>query len=165
MANFSYDVVSELDVSEINNVFDQVKREIATRYDFKNTNSEIDWLNPKKEGFLIISSNELNLDSIVDIIRQKLAKRNLSQNLIDLSHDKIISNLKVSLDIPFKFGLDKDQTKQLNNILRSDFPKIKTQVIAESIRVSSSSKDELSKSINFLRSKDLEYPIQFTNFK
>ena len=165
MANFSYDVVSELDVSEINNVFDQVKREIATRYDFKNTNSEIDWLNSKKEGLLVVSSNDLNLDSIVDIIRQKLAKRNLSQNLIDLSKEKITSNLKVSLDIPFKFGLDKDQTKQLNSILKSEFPKIKTQVIAESVRVSSASKDELSRSINYLRSQSLEYPIQFTNFR
>ena len=165
MPSYSYDIVSELNISEINNVYDQVKRELLTRYDFKNTNSEIEWLSPKKEGFRILGSNELNIDSMIDIIRQKLAKRNLSQKSIDLSSDNIKSNLKITREIPFKFGLTKDQTKQINSQLKNQFPKIKSQILGESLRISSNSKDELQNSILFIRKMELDFPLQFINFK
>src|SRR5437868_5501936 len=79
MANFSFDAVSEYDKAEMNNVFDQTQREITSRYDFKGTPAEVEWLNPEKTGFKITGSGKWQIDAILDIVRKKLAARDQSQ--------------------------------------------------------------------------------------
>ncbi len=165
MANFSFDIVSEINLAEINNVFDQVRREISTRYDFKNSISAVNWLDDKKSGFTIITEDELKLDSILDIIRKKLATRNISQKILDLSKDKIVANFKITYNIPFIKGLDQAKTKQLNQLIKSNYPKIKTVINGETLKVSDSSKDNLQKVITLLRSSNLDFDIQFINFR
>ncbi len=165
MSSFSFDIVSEIDKSEVNNVFDQVKREISSRYDFKNTIAGIEWLNDNKNGFKVLGSSEMQIEAIIDIIRKKLSARSLSQKLIDTSKDLESSNMKFSKELPFASGIDKDKAKILSNSLRAQFPKLKITIIGESLRVSSSSKDELQNAINKVRELDLDYPVQFTNFR
>ena len=165
MSNFSFDIVSEINKSEINNVFDQVKREILSRYDFKNTVAAIGWLDENKNGFKVIGSSEMQIDAIIDIIRRKLSARSLSQKLIDITKEIESNNMKYAKELPFASGIDKDKAKSLSNNLRSLFPKLKISVIGESLRVSSQSKDELQKAITKLREMDLDYPIQFNNFR
>src|ERR1700712_5665493 len=109
MANFSFDIVSEYDKAEMNNVFDQVQREITSRYDFKGTPAEIEWLNGDKTGLKITGNGERQIDAILDIVRKKLAAREQSQKVIDTSHDVMESNLKATKEVPFKQGLDQDK--------------------------------------------------------
>jgi len=165
MANFSFDIVSELDKAELNNVFDQVKREIASRYDFKNTPAAIEWLNEDKTGFKLTGANDYQIDAILDLIRKKLSMRGQSQNVIDGTKDKVNSNLKVTLEVPFKQGLDQAKTKKLAGLIREKLPKLKSVIQGETLRVSGPSKNDLQEAITIIRSEPLDYPLQFINFR
>lgn len=165
MANFSFDIVSEYDKAEMNNVFDQAKREIDSRYDFKGTPAELDWLNAEKTGFKVIGSGDWQIDSILDIVRKKLATRNQSQKVLDTSKDLITSNLKTTQEVPFKQGLDQDKAKQITKLLREEFPKVKALIQGDAVRVTSNSKDDLQAVIQLLKTQDFDFPINFTNYR
>ena len=89
MANFSFDIVSEYDKSEMNNVFDQTEREMASRYDFKGTPAAIEWLNADKTGIKVTAAGDWQIDAILDIFRKKLAARGQSQKVLDTSKDLV----------------------------------------------------------------------------
>jgi uncharacterized protein YajQ (UPF0234 family) len=165
MANFSFDIVSEYDKAEMNNVFDQVQREITNRYDFKGTPAAIEWLNNDKTGLKIIGSGEWQIDAILDIVRKKLASRNQSQKVLDTSREVVESNLKASQEVLFKQGLDQDKAKQITKLLREDFPKVKAQIQGDAVRVTSNSKDDLQAVMQLLRAKDFDFPLSFTNYR
>jgi uncharacterized protein YajQ (UPF0234 family) len=165
MANFSFDVVSDYDKAELNNVFDQVKREIVSRYDFKGTPADIDWLNPDKTGFKLTGNSEMQIDSIIDITRKKLATRNQSQRLLDVSSTIIESNLKSTKEVPFIHGLNQDKAKKITKLIQAKFPKVKTQIQGEAVRITSNSKDDLQAVMTVLRSEDWDFPLSFDNFR
>lgn len=165
MANFSFDIVSEYDKAEMNNVFDQVQREITSRYDFKGTPAELDWIDGEKTGFKIIGSGDWQIDAILDIVRKKLAARNQSQKVLDTSKDITERNLKATKEVPFKQGLDQDKAKQITRLMRDDFPKIKATIQGDTVRVTSNSKDDLQNVMQALRAKDFDFPLSFTNFR
>jgi hypothetical protein len=164
MASFSFDIVSEIDKAEINNVFMAVEKEISTRFDFKNTPAAIEWLNDK-EGFVVTGSNDWQVETVIDIIRKKLASRNLTSKLLDLEKTPNVANLKTTKNIPFISGLDQEKAKKITALIRSDFPKLKPQIQGQSVRVVGTSKDDLQNCIVKLRSMDLEFPLQFINFR
>jgi len=164
MPTFSFDIVSDYDKAEMNNVFSQVEREMSNRYDFKGTPAAIEWMNDKK-GFKLIGSNQWQLDAVLDIIRKKLASREQSAKVLDLSNEPIESNLKATWEIPFKSGLKQDDAKVITKKFRDTLPKVKAQIQGEEIRVTSSSKDDLQQAIQLLKSDDLEFPLQFINFR
>ena len=95
MASFSFDIVSEIDKAELNNVFMQAEKEIQGRYDFKGTNAGIDWLDDKK-GLKLTGDNEWQVDAVLDIVRKKLAARGQSSKVLDLTKEKVTSNLKTT---------------------------------------------------------------------
>jgi uncharacterized protein YajQ (UPF0234 family) len=165
MAQFSFDIVSDYDKAEMNNVFDQVEREMANRYDFKNTSATIEWLNGDKTGIKITGDSQYQLDAIADIFRKKLAARNQSQKVLDTAAEATTSNLKMSWELPFKQGLDQDKAKKITQVIRDNYPKIKTQVQGQEVRVTSGSKDELQAVMQLLRTQEFDFPLSFTNFR
>jgi uncharacterized protein YajQ (UPF0234 family) len=165
MANFSFDVVSEYDKAEMNNVFDQTKREIESRYDFKGTPADLEWLDGDKNGLKITGSGEWQIDAILDIVRKKLASRNQSQKVLDVSREVVESNLKATKEVPFIQGLDQDKAKQLTKIIRDAYPKVKPQIQGDAVRVVSNSKDDLQAVMQLLRGQDLAFPLSFTNYR
>lgn len=164
MANFSFDVVSDYDKAEMNNVFDQTQREIDSRYDFKGTPAALEWLDDKK-GLKVTGNGEWQIDAILDIVRKKLATRGLDQKVLDVSKDVTESNLKATKDVPFIQGLDQDKAKQLTKAIRDNYPKVKTQIQGDAVRVMSNSKDDLQAVMQLLRSQDLNFPLSFTNYR
>jgi uncharacterized protein YajQ (UPF0234 family) len=164
MANFSFDVVSDYDKAEMNNVFDQTQREMSGRYDFKGTPAAIEWLDDKA-GLRIIGSGDWQIEAILDIIRKKLAVRGISQKVLDTSHDVIESNLKASQAVPFKQGLDQDKAKKITATIRDKFPKVKTQIQGNEVRVTSNSKDGLQAVMQLLNAQDFDFPLSFTNYR
>jgi len=164
MANFSFDIVSDYDKAEMNNVFDQAQREIDSRYDFKGTPAELEWLDDKK-GLKVTGNGEWQIDAILDIVRKKLAARGISQKVLDTSKDVVESNLKTTKEVPFIQGLDQDKAKQLTKLIRDEYPKVKTQIQGDAVRVISSSKDDLQAVMQLLRGQDLPYPLNFTNYR
>lgn len=165
MANFSFDVVSEYDKAELNNVYDQVQRELANRYDFKGTPAAVEWLNGDKTGLKIIGNGEWQIDAILDIIRKKLAARNQSQKVLDTSHDVTESNLKTTKEVPFKHGLDQEKAKKITKLIAADHPKVKTQIQGDSVRITSNSKDDLQTVMQLLRTQDFDFPLTFNNYR
>jgi len=164
MATFSFDIVSEYDKAEMNNVFAQVQKEIIGRYDFKNTPAEIDWLGDKV-GFKVIGANDWQIESIIDIIRKKLSARDLSSKVLDLSKTVVTSNLKATQEIPFIAGLDQDKAKKITKLIRDELPKLKTQIQGEEVRVTGGSKDDLQSAMQLVRGADFDFPVTFTNFR
>ena len=165
MANFSFDVVSEYDKAEMNNVFDQVQRELQARYDFKGTPAAIEWLNSDKTGLKITGNGEWQIDAILDIVRKKLATRGQSQKVLDTSREIVESNLKATKEVPFVQGLDQDKAKQVTKLIRDELPKLKTQVQGDAVRVMSSSKNDLQAAIQLLKQRDFDFPLNFNNFR
>lgn len=165
MANFSFDIVSEYDKAEMNNVFDQVQREIGSRYDFKGTPAAVEWLDGDKNGLKVTGSGEWQIDAILDIVRKKLAARNQSQKVLDISRDVVESNLKATKEVPFVQGLDQDKAKKITSLIRNKLPKIKTQIQGEAVRVTSNSKDDLQAVMQLLRAADFDFPLSFTNYR
>ncbi len=165
MATFSFDIVSDYDKSEMNNVLDQTEREITSRYDFKGTPAAIEWLNGDKTGFKIIGSGEWQIDAILDVVRKKLAVRGQSQKVLDTSKDIQESNLKATKEVPFKQGLDQEKAKKITKLIRDTLPKVKTQIQGDAVRVTSSSKDELQQVMTLLKQQEFDFPISFTNYR
>jgi cyclic-di-GMP-binding protein len=164
MANFSFDAVSDYDKAEMNNVFDQSLREMANRYDFKGTPAQIEWLEDKK-GLRITGSGAWQIDAIIDIVRKKLGTRGIDQKVLDVSHAILESNLKATKEVLLKQGLGQDSAKQISRLVRDSYPKVKTQVQGDAVRVTSGSKDDLQAVMQLLRSTDLDFPISFTNYR
>jgi cyclic-di-GMP-binding protein len=164
MANFSFDIVSDYDKAEMNNVFMQSEKEISSRYDFKGTPAEIDWLQDKT-GFKIIGGNEWQIDAILDIVRKKLATRDISSKVLDLTKDVHESNLRATKEVPFKKGLSQDNAKAIAKVIRDEFKKVKPQIQGEELRVVSASKDELQSVMNRVKELDINAPLQFVNYR
>lgn len=165
MAQFSFDIVSDYDKAEMNNVFDQVVRELANRYDFKGTSAEVEWLNSDRTGFKIMGDSQYQLDSIIEIIRKKLAAREQSQNVIDVTQEPLTTNLKMHWEVPFQKGLDHEKAKTITKLIRDEYPKAKTQIQGEEVRVTSQKKDELQAIMHLLKKQDYKFPLSFTNFR
>lgn len=164
MPSFSFDIVSDYDKAEMNNVFAGTEREIGTRYDFKGTPAAIEWLDDKK-GFKIIGAGQWQCDAVLDIVRKKLASREQSSKVLDTSKTPVESNLKTTWEIPFKQGLSQDNAKLITKKLREEAPKAKTQIQGDMVRVTSASKDELQKVITLLRAADYDFPLNFINYR
>lgn len=165
MAQFSFDIASEFDKAELNNVFDQTQRELTARYDFKGTPAAVEWLNSDKTGFKLIGSGDWQIDAILDIIRKKLAARGQSQKLLDTSAESTTTNLKTTQEVPFQQGLDQTKAKKITSLVRDRFPKVKTQIQGDVVRVTSNSKDDLQNVMQAIREADYDFPVNFTNFR
>lgn len=164
MPTFSFDIESGYDKAEMNNVHSQTEREIATRYDFRGTPAAIEWLGDKT-GFVLVGENEWQLDAILDIVRKKLASREVSASVLDLSKQPTTSNLKASREIPFKNGLSQDDAKAISKHIRDTVPKAKPQIQGDIIRVSASSKDDLQKAIAAVKEAAYDLPLSFGNYR
>lgn len=164
MASFSFDIVSEVDKAEMNNVFMQTEKELGNRYDFRGTSARIEWLDDRK-GFKLTGDSEWQVEAVLDIVRKKLAAREQSIKSLDLSGDTVTTNLKTTWELPFKDGLPQDVAKKISSDIRAEAPKAKPQIQGEAVRVTSSSKDELQKVMALLKNNDYDVALQFVNFR
>lgn len=163
MADFSFDIVSEINWQELNNALDQVRREIATRYDFKGIAVEI----KIDDGQLVITApDRYKFKALMEIIKSKLISRGL--NLKILGEEKIenASGGNIRVIIKLIEGITQDQIKRINKIIREQMPRIKTTVQGMAIRVSSRSKNELQEIIQLLvNNPAINIPLQFVNYR
>ena len=163
MAQFSLDIESSYDAAEMNNVFEQTRRQLANRYDLKDTQAGIEWLDDKA-GFKVTADHKMHLEAVIDIILLAAGKRGLNPKVFDLSEPPWEANLKISQNIRFRQGLKNDDCKQISKLLRRDLPKLKVQIQGEAVRLTSPSKDQLQEAMQLVREQPFEFPINFTNF-
>ena len=164
MPTFSFDIVSTYDKAEMNNVFSQTQKEIDNRFDFKGTPAAIEWIGDKT-GIKIIGAGDWQIENILDIIRKKLATRNQSSKSLDLTKEIVTANLKSSKEVPFIAGLSQEKAKQITALLREKAPKAKGLIKGDTVRVTSSSKDELQNVIQLIHAQDFDFPVHFENYR
>ncbi len=162
--NFSFDVVSDFDRQELVNTLDQVKREIAQRYDLKGTDTTVEL---EKESIFIITNSELTLNSVIDIIRQKATKRKLSLKIFDFESIEVISGNRVKQNIKLIKGLDQEIAKKISKELRNNIKKINVSIQGDSLRVASKSKNDLQLAIGMMDSfeEKFQIPLQTNNYR
>lgn len=164
MAQFSFDIISSYDKAEINNVFLQAEKEIASRYDFRGTAAGIEWLADKK-GIKVIADSAWQVEQVIDLVRKKLAARNQSSKVLNLDSEVHESNMRAWQDISFKDGLKQDDAKTITKLLKEKYPKLKAQIQGDEVRVTGASKDDLQAAMQTLRDQDFEFPLIFTNYR
>ena len=162
--NFSFDVVSDFDRQELVNTLDQVKREIAQRYDLKGTDTSVEL---DKESIFIITNSELTLNSVIDIIRQKATKRKLSLKIFDFESIEVISGNRVKQNIKLIKGLDQEIAKKISKELRNNIKKINVSIQGDSLRVASKSKNDLQLAIGMMDDfeETFKIPLQTNNYR
>jgi cyclic-di-GMP-binding protein len=164
MAKFSFDIASEYDNAEMINAFEQTKREITNRYDFKNSPAQIEWLD-NKSGVKITGNNDWQIDTIIEIFRKKLAARGIDQKTLVVPEQSTVSGMIYHKEVKFVHGLNSDDAKKLSKLIRDGFPKAKPQINGDIVRVVSNSKDELQAIIQELKKSDFELPLVFKNYR
>jgi uncharacterized protein YajQ (UPF0234 family) len=164
-STFSFDIVSDYDKSELNNVVDQSQRELANRYDLKGTKAGVDWVDNDKNSLKITGDNDFHIDAILDILRKKLAIRGQSQKVLDTSKEPTTSNLMITQIVGLKKGLSSENAKKITTLVRDTYPKVKTQIQGEEVRVTGSKKDELQAVMQLLNSQDFDFPLNYTNYR
>ncbi len=161
-ANLSFDVVSEFDYQELVNAVDQTRREMNTRFDLKDTKSELD-LNPK--SLTIHTNSEMTLDSILTILQTKASKRQLSLKIFDYGKIEAASGNRVRQEIQLRQGIETELAKKMLKSIKDEFKKVQVSIQGDSLRVSAKSKDELQQVIQFLRQQDYPVALQFNNYR
>jgi uncharacterized protein YajQ (UPF0234 family) len=159
---YSFDVVSDFDRQELVNAVDQVRREVAQRYDLKDSGTEIEL----EEGCLTITSaSDMTLDAVADVLRQKATKRNLSLKIFDFQPPEPVGGNRVRQVVNLRRGLSKELAKDLSKKVRDNTRKVTVAIQGESLRVSGKNKDDLQAVIQLLKGEDLEVPLQFENYR
>jgi cyclic-di-GMP-binding protein len=161
-SSFSFDVVSDFDRQELVNVIDQSRREVSTRFDLKDTKTEIDL---EADQIVINTENEFVLGQVKDLLTTKAVKRNLSLKIFDFQKVEPAAGGRVREVIKLKKGLSQELAKQMSKSIRDSFKNAQSQIQGDALRVTSKSKDELQQIISLLKSKDYPVALQFTNYR
>lgn len=161
---FSFDIVSEFDQAEMNNAVDQTAREIQTRYDFQGTGSKINY-DKEKQLIEIESNSEIKLTTIEDVLESKFIKRGINLKHLDKSAELVQSGMAYKKTLPLVKGMDQEKAKKVTKLIRDQYPKVKTQIQGEEVRVMSDSKDTLQGVMQLLKGASLDIPLSFTNFR
>jgi uncharacterized protein YajQ (UPF0234 family) len=158
----SFDVVSDFDEQELRNALDQVRREVGQRYDFKGVTVD---LTQSKTELVLVTDDEYRAAAVKDLIESKAIRRNLSLKIFDWGKVEPAGGSKVRQEITLRRGLTDDIAKRITKLIRDEFPKVKSQIQGDAVRVSGKSKDELQKVIARLRELDEPVPLQFQNYR
>ncbi|MFA5975369.1 MAG: YajQ family cyclic di-GMP-binding protein [Elusimicrobiota bacterium] len=162
--DFSFDVVSKLDLQEVENAVHQANKEIQTRFDFKGSVSRIDW--DKKEGKLTLcSDDEHKLKSVVDVLQSKLAKRGVSLKALEFQPTEPAEGGTVRQGVKLTQGIASEKAKEIVRVIKDSKIKAQASIQGDQLRVTSKSKDDLQSVITLLRGQDFGLPLQFTNYR
>lgn len=161
-SNYTFDIVSDFDHQEMLNAVDQARREIENRYDLKDSQTSLEL---SEEAITVNTDSEFTLETVHDILRNKAAKRNLSQKIFQYGTVESASGNRVRQVITLKRGIDKELAKEITKKIKTDFKKVQPSIQGDSVRISSKSKDDLQQVIQVLKETDYPVPLQITNYR
>jgi uncharacterized protein YajQ (UPF0234 family) len=160
--SFSFDVVSDFDRQELVNAIDQVRRDVSTRYDLKDSKTEVTL---EETTITITTASDMTLQAVEDILRQKATKRNLSLKIFDFQPAEAVGGNRVQQVVKLRKGLSQELAKQLSKTVRDSLKKVTVAIQGDSLRVTGKSKDDLQQAIQLLKTQDVEVPLQFENYR
>lgn len=159
---YSFDVISTVDLQEVTNAVQQARKEITTRYDFRNSKSELTF---DDDTITLVSDDEYKLGAVQEVLRGKLVKRGVS--LKNLDEGKIVpaSGGTVRQEWKLKQGLDQDNAKKVTKLIKDRKLKVTAQIMADQVRVTGKDKDALQEVIAVLKATDFPVDLQFVNYR
>jgi uncharacterized protein YajQ (UPF0234 family) len=163
-AESTFDIVSEFDRQELVNAVDQTQREVRSRYDLKDTGTTLEL---GDDELAITSDSEMTLRSVRDVLETKALRRDLSLKIFDYGEPEDTGGMRVRQVVKLRQGIDTDNAKKIQKMIRSEFPKIQPRIQGDALRVGSKNKDDLQRVIAFVREQQeqLPIPLQFTNYR
>jgi uncharacterized protein YajQ (UPF0234 family) len=163
VAEFSFDVVSEFDSAELTNALDQARREVGTRYDFKDTQTSYDH---QGETIVVESASEERAKAALQVLREKAARRQLSVKLFKAGDPKTIGKSRGQIEVQLNAGITDEIAKDLRKRIQNVTPKVQVRIQGDQLRVVGKDKDSLQLVIKALReAEDIPVPLQFTNYR
>lgn len=160
----SFDIVSEIDIQEVRNAVENASRELGTRWDFRNVEASFE-LNEKNESIKISSISDFQVNQLVDIMREKLAKRGIDGAALEIPEQIEHSGKTYSIEATLKKGVDSAMAKKVIKLIKDSKLKVQAQVQGEQVRVTGKSRDDLQGVMVLIRGADLGQPFQFNNFR
>jgi uncharacterized protein YajQ (UPF0234 family) len=163
MADSSFDVVSKVDRQEVDNALNQAAKELSTRFDFRGTDTTIEWQG--EEGIILVSSTEERVKAAVDVFKEKLIRRDISMKSFDAG-DPQASGKTYKVIGSIKQGISSEDAKKVTKLIRDEGPKgVKAQIQGDEIRVSSKKRDDLQAVQALLKQASLDVALQFVNYR
>ncbi|GFO53116.1 UPF0234 protein [Geomonas sp. Red276] len=158
----SFDIVSKVDMQEVDNAVNQAVKEIAQRYDFKGTKSEVTL---EKDAIKVLADDDFKLKAIIDILQSKFVKRNISPKALQYEKAEAASGGMVRQMITLQVGIPKEKAKEIGQIIKETKLKVQSQIQDDQVRVTGKNIDDLQEVIKTLKAKDLDIDMQFVNFR
>ena len=158
----SFDIVSEVNMQEVDNALNQAAKEITGRFDFKGSNSTIE----RKDNEIVMNTtDDFKLENMTDIFESKLIKRGISPKSFE--YGKVESSLggRVKQNVKIRVGIDKEQAKKITTMIKDKKLKVQASIQGDSIRVTGKNKDDLQEVIAAVKGADLDFAVQFTNYR
>lgn len=163
-SSYSFDIVSEVDLQEVDNAVNQARKEIGQRYDFKGLNTELD-LNQKEKTLTITTANEFHLKSAVDILQNKLIKRGIPLKALRYGTPEPAAGAAVRQRITLLIGIEKEDAKKIVALIKESKLRVQAQIMDDQVRVTGKDKDDLQAAMAKVRAADLPFATQFTNYR
>ncbi|MDQ3190802.1 MAG: YajQ family cyclic di-GMP-binding protein [Bacteroidota bacterium] len=160
----SFDIVSKIDAQTLDNAINIAKKEILTRYDFRESKSSVE-LDKKNYSLTIVTENEMRIEAIQDVIRSKMIKQGLDPLSLDFGKEQYASGNMIRKDIKIKEGIDKEAAKKIVKSIKETGLKVQAQIMDDQIRVTAKKIDDLQAIMSLCRSGDFEVPLQYINMK
>src|ERR1700757_4008960 len=162
--DFSFDVVSRVDLQEISNAVQQASKEIATRFDFRGSASRIEW-NEKDLALILTSDDGHKLKSVVDILESRLVKRGIAVKALDFGTVEDAAGGAGKQVVKGQQGIPSEKAKDIVKAIKDQKLKVQASIQSDQVRVSGRNKDDLQAAMGLLRARDFGLPLQFTNYR
>jgi len=159
----SFDVVSQFDEQELINALDQTRREVTTRFDLKDTKTELRY--EAKKSITITTNSEFTLKSVRDVLESKLVRRNLSLKILKPGKVEPAASSQVRQTFELQQGISQELGRQIAKLIRDQHPKVRPQIQGDAIRVVGKSRDDLQAVIAALKHQDYPVELQFINYR
>ena len=160
----AFDIVSEVDMQEVDNAVNQASKEISNRFDFKGSKSTLEFDKEKKE-IKILADDDMKLRSIHQVLGQKLIKRSVDLSCLEYGNEDEVSGGMIRQVAKLKQGLEKPDAKKIVKLIKDSKLKVQAQIQDEQVRVTGKKIDDLQSVIATLKSSDLKLPLQFVNMR
>jgi uncharacterized protein YajQ (UPF0234 family) len=160
----SFDIVSKIDLQEIDNAVNQVKKIIINRYDLKGTKCDVTF-DKKTSQVQISAEDKMKYETLLGIVKERLAARNVSLKSLKLNTEQQALDGSIQQTVDFQNGIPSETAKEITKMIRDTKLKVQAQIQSDQIRVTGKSRDDLQQIIQILKEKDINIPLQFTNFR
>jgi uncharacterized protein YajQ (UPF0234 family) len=160
----SFDIVSEVNLQEVDNAVNQAQKEIIQRYDFKGIRTSIE-LDQKEKKIILMTGDEFHLKSVVDILQSKLVKRSVPMKALRYGTIEQASGNSVRQTITLQIGIAKDDAKIITKLVKESKLKVQAQIMEDQVRVSGKNKDDLQAVMALIRNHEFSFALQFVNYR